>query len=238
MRFAICDDQAVDRRRLQAMVQEYCLEHKLKIEVDLFPDGKQMLDCFTPGKYQVLFLDIYMPMMRGINVAKAIREQDTACQLVFVTVSADHALESYEVYAAGYLLKPYTKEDLTETLDWCLENISPMAQALEITFERERVQLILSDIQYIEVYGREAVIHTKSRVYSTNRSLTELERELPGDFLRCHRSYIVNMNFVSNMSASDFLLQDGMKVPIGAALRTKVKQNFSDWMFQKVRECF
>ena len=147
MRFAICDDQAVDRRRLQAMVQEYCLEHKLKIEVDLFPDGKQMLDCFTPGKYQVLFLDIYMPMMRGINVAKAIREQDTACQLVFVTVSADHALESYEVYAAGYLLKPYTKEDLTETLDWCLENISPMAQALEITFERERVQLILSDIR-------------------------------------------------------------------------------------------
>ena len=137
------------------MVQEYCLEHKLKIEVDLFPDGKQMLDCFTPGKYQVLFLDIYMPMMRGINVAKAIREQDTACQLVFVTVSADHALESYEVYAAGYLLKPYTKEDLTETLDWCLENISPMAQALEITFERERVQLILSDIRYIEVYGRE-----------------------------------------------------------------------------------
>ena len=113
-----------------------------------------------------------------------------------------------------------------------------MAQALEITFERERVQLILSDIRYIEVYGREAVIHTKSRVYSTNRSLTELERELPGDFLRCHRSYIVNMNFVSNMSTSDFLLQDGMKVPIGAALRTKVKQNFSDWMFQKVRECF
>ena len=64
----------------------------------------------------------------------------------------------------------------------------------------------------------------------------ELEQELPQDFLRCHRSYIVNMNYIANMTTGDFILQNGCHVPISATMRAKAKQSFCDWMFQKVRE--
>lgn len=236
MRFAVCDDNAADRRQLLSMLQQYCGNHRVQAEIQPFADGRALLDAFAPGKYQILFLDIYMPALTGMEAAKAIREKDTGCQLVFTTTSEDHALESYGVYAAGYLLKPYTQGQLDETVDWCLDNISPLAQAIEITYERERVQVLLGEIQYIEVFGRESIFHTTSRTYTTNRSLVELEQELPKDFLRCHRSYIVNMNYIANMTTGDFILQNGCHVPISATMRAKAKQSFCDWMFQKVRE--
>ena len=165
MRFAICDDSAADRRQLASMLQQYCAHRHVQAEIQLFADGRALLQAFTPGKYQILFLDIYMPALTGMEAAKAIREKDTGCQLVFTTTSEDHALESYGVYAAGYLLKPYTQGQLDETVDWCLENISPLAQAIEIIFERERVQVLLGEIVYIEVFGREAIFHTTGRTY-------------------------------------------------------------------------
>lgn len=238
MRFAICDDSAADRRQLASMLQRYCADHHVQAEICPFADGRALLEAFAPGKYQILFLDIYMPALTGMEAAKAIRGKDTGCQLVFTTTSEDHALESYGVYAAGYLLKPYTQGQLEETVDWCLENISPLAQSIEIVFERERVQVLLGEIRYIEVFGREAIFHTTGRTYSTNRSLVELEQELPQDFLRCHRSYIVNMNYIANVTASEFILQDGCRVPISATMRAKAKQCFCDWMFKKVREGF
>ena len=121
MRFAICDDSAADRRALVSMLQQYCAGRHVQAEIQPFADGRALLDAFAPGKYQILFLDIYMPALTGMEAAKAIREKDTGCQLVFTTTSEDHALESYGVYAAGYLLKPYTQGQLDETVDWCLD---------------------------------------------------------------------------------------------------------------------
>ena len=117
MRFAVCDDNAADRRQLLSMLQQYCGNHRVQAEIQPFADGRALLQAFAPGKFQILFLDIYMPALTGMEAAKAIREKDTGCQLVFTTTSEDHALESYGVYAAGYLLKPYTQGQLDETVD-------------------------------------------------------------------------------------------------------------------------
>lgn len=236
MRVCICDDTAADRKRLLEMLRGYCAGRNVQMQVEQFPDGGALLRAFSPGKYQLLFLDIYMPGLSGMEAAQAIREADPACLLVFTTTSEDHALESYGVYAAGYLLKPYGQAQLYEAMDWCMENLPPQAQTLALVSEREHMQVPVRDILYIEVYGRASVLHTTGRTYTANRSLTALARELPADFLRCHRSYIVNMNHIAKVAQNGFVLKDRSLVPISVETGAKMKQSFFDWMFKRTWE--
>ena len=236
MRIGICEDTAADCKILLNMLRKYCTQRGIPLETEQFSNAGSLLKTFTPGKYQIIFLDIYMPGITGMEAAQAIREQDTSCLLVFTTTSEDHALESYGVYAAGYLLKPYTQEQLTEALNWCLENLPPLSQTFEILFERERVSVPLGEIIYIEVFGREAIFHTPKRDFSSNRSLSEIEQALPQDFLRCHRSYIVNMHYIQRPEQNSFLLKGGSKVPISVEAGAKIRQRFFDWVFQRTWE--
>lgn len=236
MRFCICDDAAADRKRLLAMLHGYCAGRGVELQAEQFPNGDALLRAFSPGKYQLVFLDIYMPGLSGMEAAKAVREADPACMLVFTTTSEEHALESYGVYAAGYLVKPYGQAQLDEAMDWCMENLPPQAQTLELVSERERMQVPLGDILYIEVYGRASIFHTTGRTYTANRSLTALSGELPADFLRCHRSYIVNMNHIAKAAQNGFVLKDRSLVPISMENGAKIKQQFYDWMFKRTWE--
>ena len=154
----------------------------------------------------------------------------------FSTTSEEHALESYGVYAAGYLVKPYTQAQLTEILDWCSESMPRLSKTIDICHEWEKITLPLSDIIYIEVYGRKSVFYTTRRNYTVNRSLSALEQELTEDFLRCHRCYIVNMNHVLSLKPGGFALSDGHTAPISTETATRVKQTFFDWMYKNAWE--
>lgn len=236
MNFVICDDMAPDRAHLLQMLRQYCLQNDITAQVEQFADAGELLAHFAPKKYQILFLDVYMPGLSGMEAAQRIREQDTECMLIFTTTSEEHALESYRVYAAGYLLKPYGQESLDETLDWCIQNLPPQTQLYEIISERERVQIVLGDIVFIEIYGRNALFHTTGQTYSVHRRLSEIGKELPGNFIRCHRSYIVNMQYIVRVENADFHLKTGQRVPIGSEMGAKVKQAFFDWAFQRTWE--
>ena len=233
MRFAICDDQPADRRLLAGMLEAYARKRELQICLQEFSQGEALLDSLEAGKFQFVFLDIYMPGASGMETARRIREIDTNCFVIFATTSEDHALESYGVYAAGYLLKPYTMPQLEEVMNWCMDNLPPQAQSITILLEREPVQLPLQDITYIESMGREAIFHLGEKTYSTNRRISELEAELPADFVRCHRSYIVNMNHIAKVTPEGFLLKGWHIIPVSADLGASAKQRFFDWMFER-----
>lgn len=236
MRVGICDDIIAHRNQLRTMMSTYFTQRSLDVEIDLFANAQGLLNSFSPRKYQMLFLDIYMPGMTGMQAAQVIRAQDDACALVFSTTSEEHALESYGVYAAGYLVKPYTQAQLAEILDWCAQSMPQLSRTIDICHEWEKTTLPLGDIIYIEVYGRKSVFHTTCRDYTVNRSLSTLEQELSGDFLRCHRCYIVNMNHVLSLTQGGFALTGGLTVPISVEMATRVKQTFFDWMYKNAWE--
>lgn len=236
MEFAVCDDTAVDRSALSAMVRRYCGQREIPANISQFSCAEALLGEFAPGKYHVVFLDIYMPGLTGVEAARQLRRRDAGCMLVFTTTSEEHALESYSVYAAGYLWKPYSQGQLDETLDWCVQNLAPRLQVYEFISERERCQVPLREILFIEIYGRDAVLHTAKRSYTFHRSLSEIEQELPEEFLRCHRSYLVNMRHIARAEAADFLLKNGSRVPIGTGMGPGVRQRFFDWAFQQAWE--
>ena len=236
MRIAVCDDQLSMRKQLCSMLESYFNRCSLYARMDDFHSAEAFLAEFKPGKYQMVFLDIYMPGITGIALAARIRETDRACELVFTTCSPDHAMESYAFYTAGYLLKPYTERQLYDVMDWCMMHPSADLPTLSITCRHERITLLISEIVYFEIFGRECSVHTQDKTLITNRSLSEFEGSLTPSFLRCHRSFLINMDYVAKIDGGDFLLAGGARVPISAETAPRIKQSYFDYMFRKTWE--
>ena len=237
IKIAVCDDLKAEQLQLASHIRAYCTEHALNAGLRLFSSGEELLDAFQPGMFHILFLDIYMNGMDGVQTARKIREQDQTCAIIFATTSVDHGLVSYEVQASDYLVKPIRAEDVASAMDWCVEQIRSTYRMLTLSCENGTIRLPLLDIHYIEIQGHAAMLHTQDRVLVTRRGLDELEREIGHqDFIRCHRSFLVNMNHVQMMQKNAFRLKNGDLVPIGSTMTAKVRDQFMSWFFVKTWE--
>jgi len=237
MRIGICDDLQEDRNHLIALIRDYYNTRGERVELFEYESAEEMLGGWRDNWLGCLFLDVYMDGISGMEAARRIRETDSNCMIIFTTTSPDHAIDSYEVRAADYLLKPFDQPEVEEALRWCEEVSGQRLRELEIISERERRSVPVRDILYIEVYGRMCVIHLAEEELRTNRGLGELEEELADDsFLRCHRSYLVNMAHILRPEGRDFLLSDHSRVPIAAENAGRVRQAFFEWSFKQTWE--
>lgn len=234
---AICDDLAEERVYLSALIRNYFQKGPHTVGLSTFGSGDELLNTFRPGRYHVIFLDIYMDGLSGMETAKQIRKRGGDCALVFATHSADHGIDSYEVQAADYLLKPFTQGDVNDALDWCVQSCADQLRCLEIRSEWECLLVPLQQIRYIEIKSHTAMIYTVQTCIPTRRGLDELTEEINSrDFLRCHRSFLVNMGVIERMVDAAFYLKDGTVVPIGSSIAPRVKQSFVEWTFAKAWE--
>lgn len=235
---AICDDLAEERVRLANMVRAYGERCHLTIRLRLFSSGDELVNVFTrPRQFQIVFLDIYMPGSSGVDAARSIRAVDRDVSIIFVTTSQDHGLDSFEVRAADYLVKPFQEEDVARALDWCLEHIPEPLRCLSVLSEWERREIPLASIQYIDVYGHQSRIHLQGEVVVTRRGLDDLESAIDSrDFLRCHRSSLINMNYVRGLEGNDFRMTDNSLVPISSSNISAVRSKFIDWTYLKAWE--
>lgn len=107
LNIAVVDDLALERTMLADFICKYCTEHRIAANLIHFTNGEELLADFVAQKFDIIFLDIYMSGLNGIDTAKQLRKIDTACRLVFVTNSDQHAVQGFRVRAFDYLLKPY-----------------------------------------------------------------------------------------------------------------------------------
>lgn len=231
----ICDDLEAERSNLARMVRSYCRRREQSVRLRLFSGGEELLAAVRgQGDIQILFLDIYMPGLSGMETARRVRELDGGIAIVFATTSQDHGMDSFAVQASDYLVKPFREEDVARALDWCLEHIPESLRCLSVYAEGERREIPLTAIRYIEVLGHQCRVHTQREIVVTRRGLDDLESAVDsGDFLRCHRSFLVNMNAVRTIEGSDFRMEDGALVPIGSSNAPRVRRLFLDWTYSK-----
>lgn len=237
LRIAICDDLPSERRALADLIREYGAKKQLSIEIRLFSSGDELLERYQPGLFHMIFLDIYMPGTDGEATARQIRRVDPFCCLIFATTSEEHGLVSYEVQASDYLVKPFRPDEVADAMDWCVETVSKTCRTLTIPVENGTVLLELREIMYIEIQDHLAWIHTEKEVLTTRRGLDSLEEEINSeDFLRCHRSFLVNLNYVKWYDKKTFCLTNGEVIPIGSTGRNQVRDRYMDWSFIKAWE--
>lgn len=237
MRIAICDDIQKDLYDTKKLILDYCKQAMLQAEIDLYADGGALLQQTDIERaYDLYLLDIYMEPVSGIDVARRIRQADAGAEIIFITTSPDFALEGYKVHAIGYLLKPLTQEALTSLLNHHSYRFAPSARYITIRHDRNDLKIPHKSIIYVEVFGKQAIFHTFDGPYHTWTSLDEVERLLGGEpFLRCHRSYLVNMEYIECIAGSDFILENGTKIPFPSHDITQYKKIWQDFVFSKAK---
>lgn len=239
MRIAIIDDDSEARRTMRAQVHRYLSERHFQAELIEFCSGADFLAAARGNNFHLAFLDIYMQGMDGVRTAEQLREFDAACCLIFTTASREHALDGYRVHARGYLLKPFTEQDVSRVLDDCLTML-PLQPERFITVRAERtdVKLLLRHIHYAVTQNHYLYIHTEQGVIRTYLAFSEFCRMLAGEkhFLVCNRGVLVNMDAVTALEENCFRMRDGQTLPIRLSTRSKVKQMFFDYLFQRMRE--
>ena len=240
MNIIICDDRREDRDNVSSLAKQYFREVNCPVNIAVYESGEALLEnsgILEPGNVKVAFLDIYMPGLSGIEIAGKIREKDTDMVIVFTTTSLDHGLDAYAVQALQYLVKPVKYPELENILSKCVKLFADSLRFVEVLSDRMTVRVLLKDILYLEILNHTCLIHTLSETIKSYRPLSEIECQLDREsFLRTHRSYIVNMRYIEDVTENDFLLTTGQSAPIRRSDRLAVKQAYRDYLFSIARE--
>lgn len=234
MRIAVCEDNAADMDAICGCIKEYCEKNCYESEIFRFESGEALLSRFGQETFNIVFLDVFLTGMSGVETARRIRETDPNCTLIFVTVSSDYALDSYSVGALSYVVKPVKQKSMEKALFMCRQEFIKSSRFIRVPVSRQnQIDIPLAGIQYIEVYGRDSLFHMSAGTITTRLPLAEIESMLGGSpFLRCHRCYIVNMNYVGDMREKEFLMLNGDIVPIRKNGRAETKLAVARFMTQ------
>lgn len=237
MKVAIIDDWSSDRKELSLMISDCLTEYGLFIShLDTFESGDAFLSGFEKGTYSLIFLDIFMEGINGIETARQIREKDLDVKLIFITSSNDYASESYSVRADYYLLKPCSHSDLMKAIGKLKLYESEKARILSLP-DGQRIRP--ASISYTAYSGHYVMIYLVSkeqlRVRCTQRAWEQQLLTIPG-FVRCTKGMIVNLDEVERLESTLFVMKGGAHVPISRRNYSDVKQLYSDFLITKVRK--
>ncbi len=205
MRIAVCDDEEKFRTQARDIIDK--MAGSLDVTVDAFSDGRKLLEAFDRNPYDVLFLDIEMPAMDGITLAKKLRERSDSIYIVFLTGHVEYALEGYEVNALRYLTKPVKEDKLREVLRFVMDKNSTKRQLL-IKEDGEEVLINVSDIIYFEAQNQYVMIYAIDGEHLIRYNIGDFENELKGDgFFRTHRGYLISLAKVKKLVKGEVLME-------------------------------
>jgi DNA-binding LytR/AlgR family response regulator len=171
----------------------------------------------------------------GMEAAEKVYRADLDAAVIFTTVSEEHILGGYS-YAVFYIVKPVDYIKLAEGLTKCRTQIERYAKTIEIIVERRSEQIRLRDILYVESNLRTCVFTCQSGTYRTNVKLSTIEEQLGGfPFTRCHKSFIVNTLHAADMSDNQFVMKNGMSVPISKPYFSAASKVFREYLRNRIR---
>ncbi len=207
MKIAICDDYPKTQQELISVLKA----HKPTWKMSIFKSGEDLIRNISDENFfDLIFLDIYMDKLNGIDTAKTLRNMSCHTAIIFTTTTRDFAVESYQVEALSYLLKPISETELLIAIARFEKHFHP-AQV------RLGNQLFpVPEVLYLESQDKKVIAHFRNEdTIEWTAKLNDVEPTLIGpQFLRCHRSFIINMDAVNNIISGAFQLSDGVKIPI------------------------
>lgn len=210
---SICDDSSADRGYLSALVIKWAKETGREIRLSEYPSAEQFLFHLPDAVTDLLLLDIEMGGMDGLTLAKKLRAQNDALEIVFITGYSDYIAEGYEVSALHYLMKPVKEEKLFAVLNRAAEKLQKNERLLVLESGGELVRLPVYRIRYADVQGNYVTVHA-DRDYTAKMTLSQLETQLDDRFHRVGRSAIVNLTRIARVTRTDIFLNDGGSVPL------------------------
>ena len=234
---AVCDDDVKDREFLESQIDTYMKTNNIIGNISLFSCGEDFLSSEPDKPYDIVFMDIYMKGINGVDTVLAASSQNTF-QLVFITTSQEYAIEAFNLNAAHYLVKPVTKNTVADAMERCLSRMTTdILKHIDIKTYCGIVSIPMDHIIYIEVYNKTCCINTEKNNYETNSSLDAIYRLLDNDtFMRAQRSFVVNMRFIDSFSFGRIILYNGTEIVPSRNNWNELKNQYHQFLFQLARK--
>lgn len=237
---AVCDDSINELSNMVQLINQYRVARNFNCEYAVFPNGFELVSALEKGKrFDIYCLDIIMPGFTGIDVAKEIRKFDKTAPILFFTSSPEFALQSYSVKAINYILKPITKEKLFITFDELLEQIKAEKNenAIIVKSNKGIQKILISNLVFVEIIGRNVLYNLRSgKVIECIESFFSVCDTLLKYrcFIKPHRSYLVNMQYVDTIENQQLILQTLSVIPIAQGKVREIKQQYLDYQMEEV----
>ena len=200
LKVAIVDDSLEDLNLLKEHLISYCKEKDIKMDVDCYNRGLTFLDNIK-NKYDVVFFDIDMPVLNGLDTAKRLRLIDERISIIFTTNLASMAINGYEVNALDFLVKPIPYSQFCIALDKALSNLQKgFSKRLLIKIKQGLKAIPYDELKFVEVRKHDLIFYTSDSEYQTRGTLKDLEAILPKErFCKCNSCYLVNLSYVTKV---------------------------------------
>ena len=227
LRIAICDDEKTETEYLARLASQWAASAKIGAEISVFDSAEAFLFAYDgDNSFDVLLLDIQMKKLDGVTLAKRLRAGGFSTQIVFVTGLPDFIAEGYEVSALHYLMKPVGEEKLFAVLDKAVSLLEKADEMLIVEADDGRIRLPVRDVLYVEAFAHKTTICTTTGDVAARAPIGELETALGNEFFRVHRSYLVGLRHIRQITKDTVLMDDGRGLPLSRRRYDEVNRAF------------
>lgn len=235
MKITICDDSIRDLLHTEKLLLKYkSLYPDKDFELEKFSDPSRLYQKITEGKLtDIYILDMLMPRRTGIDIGNLIRTSGSESIIIYITSSEDYALDAYNVRAVRYLLKPIDENRLFEALDYALSYTKLKVDSLCLIKTKDGlVQRPYSRIEYVENAGRKLEVHMADgeilKSLFIRKSFEEETQEIASqrNFLQIHKSFLVNLDYVKQLTPDSLIMESGKRLPVSRARAATVKREY------------
>ncbi len=231
-KIAVCEDEQKEQEELVPMIKEILQKNQIDSEISCYKSGEELFHAIQDGtKFHLLLLDVLLEGVDGIALAKQLRSLQDTTAIVFISWNKEMALQGYEVQAVRYLAKPIQENLLQEALLFCYGK--QMEKEILLPTTNGWCRICCSDIMYAEAQGRSVLLKLVNKQLEVQFKISELEDLLfSGNFVLCHRSYLVNLAFVQYIRYYEIELKNGKILPVSKYRFFEIKKKLMDYLVE------
>ncbi len=231
MKIAICDDNVNHINIIENYIDKF---KKTSVECDAYTSGEKLVYAYREKKerYDVIFLDMEMEQLNGIETANLIKEIDEHVIIIFVTSHSEYMKDSFKCQPFRFIEKPVDFDELKSAFEDVCKKLSKKRKVVAFSENKKKVRLFCDDIIYCESQAHCIWIHTKSETYKICKSLSDLHEQLDQEMLyRVHKSFIINFHYIKSIKETDVELYHGDKlIPISRSYKKKTLEEYTNFV--------
>ena len=235
IKLVVCDDELVQRKFLGVLLERFFSEREIPAEISYYGSGEEFLEkkeqdlSFT----DLFLLDIFMPNINGIDLAREIKERNAPGKIIFITGGNDYVTEAFELKAFSYIQKPVEYEKFSKVLSHALESVENI-KFMEVMVDREVERIYLKDIEYVETMGRRLLIHLHDDDMETYMSMKSfMDQHGKDDFLQISRYIAVSKYCIQRITGRNLTLLDGTELPISEKYLANTRKIHMEYLHTK-----